>query len=246
VYVNAASRPRPEARPAPVPARQRVRAAALYALRGDLRYVSHHDELRALRRALARAAWPLRYSRGFNPQPRLTLPLPRPVGCASECQWLVVDLEEARDPQALFDALARVLPQGLELLGTIVPLAGSDVLQPAQVEYTVLLDESGAALAARSATMLLDASVIEVKRPAGPARPPRRLDVRPFLESLTVEGRAVCIRLRCEGQQSARPGEILSALGLDPSQYANGVCRSAITWNLEPAGPSAGPPLRKD
>ncbi|MBU0616609.1 MAG: DUF2344 domain-containing protein, partial [Planctomycetes bacterium] len=36
--------------------------ACCFALGGDLRLLSHHDELRMLARALRRAGWPLAYS----------------------------------------------------------------------------------------------------------------------------------------------------------------------------------------
>ncbi len=63
----------------------RLRAALEFALAGDLRFLAHHDELRLLTRALVRAGWPLAYSQGFNPRPRLVLPLPRGNWRSSSC-----------------------------------------------------------------------------------------------------------------------------------------------------------------
>ena len=66
---------------------------------GDLRFVSHHDMLRLFRRALARAEVPMRFSQGFNPHPRMSLPLPRPVGMASETEALMIETECDVDPE---------------------------------------------------------------------------------------------------------------------------------------------------
>ncbi|TWT41893.1 hypothetical protein RAS1_30170 [Phycisphaerae bacterium RAS1] len=84
----------------PVPSRPSV--AVTFGMLGDLRYISHHDELRMLARALVRARWPVAFSQGFNPRPRIVLPLPRPVGVSSSCELAIVELEPPapHDPNA--------------------------------------------------------------------------------------------------------------------------------------------------
>ena len=61
-----------------------------FSVTGDLRFISHRDTVRVFQRALARAALPVAYSEGFNPHPRLSLPLPRAVGVASEAELMDV------------------------------------------------------------------------------------------------------------------------------------------------------------
>ena len=68
---------------------------------GDLRFLSHHDMMRAMERLVCRAKLPLKYTQGFNPRPVLSLSLPRPVGVASRAELLVVTLEEDLDEQVL-------------------------------------------------------------------------------------------------------------------------------------------------
>ena len=65
-----------------------------------MRFLSHAETARVLQRACVRAAVPVRYSEGFNPHPRLSLPLPRPVGVESEDELLVVRLCEDRENAA--------------------------------------------------------------------------------------------------------------------------------------------------
>src|SRR5688500_18197192 len=101
----------------------RIRAAIEYVIDGDLRFLSHHDEIRLMTRALIRAAWPIACSSGCNPQPRLSLPLPRRLGTASMSQWAVVDLAEARPARELFDSLASAAPQNVPICGFTSPIA---------------------------------------------------------------------------------------------------------------------------
>ena len=67
----------------------RCRCALEYTIGGDLRFISHRDTLRLFQRAVARAALPVRFTEGFNPHPRMMIPLPRPVGVASQAETLV-------------------------------------------------------------------------------------------------------------------------------------------------------------
>ncbi len=80
---------------------------------GDLRFLSHHDMMRAIERLLRRAGLPLRYSQGFNPRPALSLVLPRPVGVASEADLLVVTLEEDLAEDAVLRGFNDAAPIGL-------------------------------------------------------------------------------------------------------------------------------------
>ena len=93
----------------------RYRVAVEFSIEGDLRFLSHHNTMKMLERCMVRAKLPIRYSQGFNPQPRFSLPLPRPVGVASDAElaWL-----ELREPLTAADTKARpsdTLPAGCRL-----------------------------------------------------------------------------------------------------------------------------------
>ncbi len=57
-----------------------------FSVRGDVRFVSHHDLMRVLGRAARRAGLPVAMSEGFNPRPRISLLLARGVGVASDAE----------------------------------------------------------------------------------------------------------------------------------------------------------------
>jgi len=239
----------------------RVRAAIEYVIDGDLRFLSHHDEIRVLMRSLVRAAWPLSYSEGFNPQPRMSLPLPRRVGTASHSQWAVVDLSfadrthhgsgEASDPalpcgvpmehaQSLFESLSRAAPPNVAIKGVTAPLPPGTP-HPLRACYEIDLDPADAAAAAPRVADVLDLGAIVVSRNTGPGKPVREIDVRPLLEKLVLDGTTLRMRLAYEGQRTARPIEILSALGLPAADYEHRVRQLEILWDMELAGPLRWP-----
>ena len=222
---------------APAP-RLRPRAAIEYAIEGDLRFLSHHDELRMLIRALVRSRWPLAYSQGFNPQPRLSIPLPRRTGIAAARQLAIVELQAERPVAELQRQLSAALPANVPLLTVISPLqAGTP--HATHAAFEVPLDPADLSeLAPRIATALAARS-LPLQRNTGPGKPLRTLDIRPFIQSLTLDGPRLMMALVFEGQLSARPAEVLTVLALDPGRYECRARRVEVTWDMQIAvGPT--------
>ncbi|MBN2271219.1 MAG: DUF2344 domain-containing protein, partial [Sedimentisphaerales bacterium] len=55
---------------------------------GNLRFLSHAETMKVFQRACARAGLDVAHTEGFNPRPRLSLPLPRSVGVESDEELL--------------------------------------------------------------------------------------------------------------------------------------------------------------
>jgi radical SAM-linked protein len=228
--------------PAPPPGGTppRLRAALEFDVGGALRYLSHQDELRMLGRALVRARWPLRYSQGFNPRPRMTLPFPRNVGTAADRQLALVDLTTAADGDALFARLARQLPAAAPLRSVQAPGPRGTPL-PTRVVYEVELDAADATgLAARIAA-LLACPAIPVARDCGPHKAPRALDIRPHIENVLLADGRLRLELRFAEGRTARPAEITTALGLAAERCVHRIRRVHVAWHIELGGPHDRP-----
>jgi len=213
----------------PAAPRPRVWAAALYEVGGDLRFLSHHDEMRMITRALIRSRWPIAYSEGFNPQPRLSVAVPRRLGTASAAQLVVVELTDEVPPSDLAARLRSHLPAGCRLRGAFCPLS-KRAMHAAVAEFRVPL--AGLDIAGMEARVsgLLERSDLKVERRGAPDDPVRRIDIRPFIEELVIDDRTLRMRLTFNGQQSARPIEIVSELGLPTGELEHRVELTDITW----------------
>jgi radical SAM-linked protein len=185
--------------------------------------------MRLFERALARAGWPVKFTEGFNPRPRLSLPLPRSVGTASEDELLIVELARAMAPDEALQNLARHVPAGIRLLGAEAP--GNDATpQPVRVWYEMpvpasapRLDEAMAAFLSRDACL--------VTRPEQEGRAAREVDIRPFVEALTRSGERLEMVLRVTPQGAARPSEVLDSLGLPGKELAHRLRRIHVEWS---------------
>ncbi|MBK9119070.1 MAG: DUF2344 domain-containing protein [Phycisphaerales bacterium] len=203
-------------------------AEVVYALRGELRYLSHQDELRMLQRAVVRAGWPLAFSRGFNPQPRVRIPLPRNLGLAAAQQFAWCGLQRAEAPASLQERLGAALPGGVRL-ERVHLRRGKVTPQVRAADYWVTLRDDAPPLGTPVAELQARATCI-VPREFGPGRAPGTVDIRPSLEELEWVGSRLRFRLRTGAPRTARPVEVLHALGLAPELYHDRLERGEVLW----------------
>jgi len=211
--------------------------AVRFRIGGALRFLSHAETLRVFQRACARAGIPVKYSAGFNPHPRLSLPLPRSVGVESDDELLVVRLSDEPDDVEGYGARVRqtlqeVLPAGIDVVG--VELVGSGSFHARSADYLFCLRADRAAdlsgrLRQRAEVILASESwIVERKLPGD--RKVRRIDVRPLLESIQPVEHGVMVRCNVTAAGSIRIEEILRLLELETEDLAVPVRRTAVEW----------------
>lgn len=200
-----------------------------FAIHGDSRFLSHRDMLRSFARAVGRARLPIRFSEGFNPRPRMSLPLPRPVGVASDVERLVVDLTEEIDSEVLLTRLAQQMPSGVDLR-TALLLESREQCVPVRVVYVVEPIAEERATLEQRITRLMNMETLEVERVRPKRGKPRLLNIRPFVDSMetTPTGVRMCLLVTHDG--TARAVELCEALGLDSDTPNHRILRTEIEW----------------
>lgn len=205
------------------------RCAFDYTIDGDLRYISHRDTLRMFRRALARTALPVRFTEGFNPHPRIMIPLPRPVGVASEAETIVVEFEEPIDHDEALDRLDRETPADLRMVSVRL-LQPKEQLRPTQARYCLDVGHSRLADLDARIRRVIKADVLEVERPILKSKRTRTVDIRPYLLDIRVDGDAIEYTLRVTGTGTARPAEVAGLLGYDANAINHRIRRIEVRW----------------
>jgi len=200
-----------------------------YEVQGDLRFISHHDALRLFQRALARAAIPVRYSAGFNPRPRISIVLPRPVGVASLDELLVVELDQETDPDDVRTRLSAQMPAGLTLTSVIALGAGQRRV-PVEAEYCLAFDGTAGNRVRQRVRKLMASEryVIEREQPKSSSRKP--IDVRAFVVSIEVENDTVRWVQRIAQDGTVRPNELIEAVGLSGTEHLHRLTRTAVHY----------------
>lgn len=198
---------------------------------GDLRFVSHHDMMRLFRRALARADVPVRFTQGFNPHPRMSLPLPRPVGMASDAEVLMIETDSDVDPEDLLARLERCTPDDLQMVSAR-RLAMGERLEPAFVRYRFhpLPASDGTNDLKTQIRRVLAAETIQVERTKPGNAPVRVVDIRPYIEHLSLANDLVEFTLRVTQTGTARAAEVVGALGYCAESINHRIRRIEVQW----------------
>ncbi|MCH9002300.1 MAG: DUF2344 domain-containing protein [Planctomycetes bacterium] len=201
---------------------------------GDLRFVSHHDMLRLFRRALARAEVPVRFTQGFNPHPRMSLPLPRPVGMASEAEALMIETERDVDPDDMLARLAQHTPADLQMVSAR-RLALREGLEPELVRYRFRPEPPPRSSALSNdlktkVRLVLDAETIPVERTKAENEAVQVIDIRPYIENLSLVDDVVEFTLRVTQSGTARPSEVVGALGYRTESINHQIRRIDVQW----------------
>jgi radical SAM-linked protein len=207
--------------------RQRVRIR--YRKEGDLRLLGHRDLARAWERVFRRAGVGLRMSEGFHPKPRLSFPSALAVGISGAAEVLEADLTSEWTSDDLQTALARCMPAGLSVAMVEMLPQGTPPSQVRRVVYELVVPrEQRPGLAERVARWPGDARHL-VDRGEGR----KSIDLAEYVEGLDLADGVLRLRIWVTPQGSARPREVLAALGLeDVEQQGAGLTRTAV--ELEP------------
>lgn len=212
-----------------------------FTVEGDVRFLSHHETLRALELAALRAGLPLKYSQGFNPHPILSLPAPRPVGVSSRGELLVVALEAPRRAEEVLTGLAAQAPRGVRFRQA-EPLPSKGIPRPRRADYVLPLSPPDVQRVRERLAELKQAPTWPVERwtsPKGRRRggpQVRVIDIKPMIADLAVEGDRLRWSAVPREDTWARPGDVLKLLGLDERAALAEVVRTAVEYTDGAAG----------
>jgi radical SAM-linked protein len=218
-----------------------------FAKTGTLRLLSHHDLMRCVERMLRRAALPFKSTAGFHPGPRVVFALSLPLGVAGLDEVVEIEFLKELDADETLLALRDQAPTGLTFTRvSIVPMKATAV--PRRMVYTLQLPPERIETVRNRCDELLAEPRVWVER----LKPsPKRLNIRPYLRSLSVptSDRTVAGRLELDlwvtGTGTARADELVKLLNVsDLIEGGSVIERSTVELRDEVASsdPSDSPP----
>ena len=175
-----------------------------------MRFLSHHDLLRFFERALRRSELPLRLSEGFNPHPIIAFPTALPLGVESNDEIMEFELSTWIAPKAIEAKLAAQLPEGIAV-GSVEAFARRDRSQIDFMEYEATLPAVPEELDKRIEAFLASKECVVGRKREHGEKP---VEIRQYVMAVERDGVTLLIRIRNTDTGSARPDEVLAALGL--------------------------------
>ncbi len=203
---------------------------------GALRYLSHAERVTMFQRCFVRAGIEIKYSEGFNPRQKLSLPLPGSVGVESDGDLACIHIysgKENVDLERIGRQISNQMPQGCEVIDIEI-CAGTKSPIAEQVSYifdlkTGIIHQIVDIRAKASEFLAKDSLVVKRFKDESSVK---EVDIRKYLENIEfTEGGRVKVVCKITTEGSVRVDEVMEVLGLDFNMLKSPVRRTDIKWS---------------
>jgi radical SAM-linked protein len=177
---------------------------------GKLRFLSHHDLMRLFERALRRTGLPLRMTEGYNPHPVIAFPTALGLGIESVDEVLEFELSSWSAPRLIEKQLGEQLPGGVSVVSAEA-FDRRDRSRIEYVEYEASCPGQGAAMP-EGIRRFLAMKECPVERPSDKGS--KTVEIRRYVLGADSDGDRVFLRIRVTDQGTAKPEEVLRAIGV--------------------------------
>jgi radical SAM-linked protein len=209
-----------------------------FSMEGGVCYLSQQETLTMWRRCLARVGLHVSFSQGFNPHPKISLPLPRSVGVEGDEEVLRVGLcDEAGRLEDIMGLLNRQLPRGCSVWKTerfeqkvgFQPISVLYVLSPQnslwQHDLPLRLQRCREAIGSMESCV--------VYRYGPKYKMGHKVDIGTYFQNLEWDEEKIYVRCRFSPEGTVRAEEILARFGLKRSDLVRPVLRTKIEWQMQ-------------
>ncbi len=189
-----------DVRRAKVPGKLRIR----FSKTGEMRYLSHNELFAAIFRALNRANIPLAYSEGFHPRPKFSFGPALPSGVEGLNEFFEIELTAFFKPADFINMVNLKLPEGIKLLSAVPVSRQEKSLSNlfSRYKYEAAIDNS----LKNNIISFMDRENCDIKREK------KTVDIRPMVESASLEDGKLTILLADTDKANVRLFEVLEEI----------------------------------
>lgn len=199
-----------------------VRIRAEYSKTGNARYLSHLELMTAIMRALRRAGFPLKYSSGFHPSPKVSLGPALGVGVAGIKEYLDVEIAPPFKKESFLETLNGVLPAGIRANKAVLLDRREKSLNSFVVRYTYEIRSD----------QKLDGSGFFGREEVLVERKEELIDIKKMVEeAVRLDEKTFRLTLRDQGNLKVRLGELMPPLFGVPAEQLDITRLSVFGWN---------------
>jgi radical SAM-linked protein len=185
-----------------------MRVRLRFSKKGALKFISHLEQIEALRRAIRRSSLPAAFSAGFSPQIKASFGPPLPVGYESLSEYVDLSLTENIAESEIKQAISKTLPLGFELLDVKripVSFPSSDALANI-AEFKI----SNFNISQKGIDDFLKQDKIIVKKIK--KEKVLEIDAKPIIKDMTIKDGALLLRLYIGQAKNIKPEVLIAAM----------------------------------
>ncbi len=165
--------------------------------------------MKLFERAIRRANIPIAMSKGFNPHPKLSIPLALSVGISGKDEVLELELLRSMPPEVFIEQVCLQLPKEISILSGEV-IADTEKGWIRDVLYEVVFDDPECLNTAKINELLQQPSVMVIRSKNGHQKP---FDIRPSIQEIMVKPDRLVVSIKkVENEGMAKPEEVVHSL----------------------------------
>lgn len=199
-----------------------------------LRFLSHAQTMSLFERACIRADIAIKYSSGFNPHPRLSLILPRPVGVESDDELFCVGLKRevfARDTESIRKRLFAQMPQGI-VLKNVQVFDSKPSCVANKASYVFKLDALVLPEVKENISQFLSRQQYLITRSKAKQNRVKQVDIRPMVENIKIQDDEVIIDIVISQKGAPRIAELMQVLNISVNELKTSIKRTDVKWQM--------------
>ena len=202
-----------------------LRMRLRFSRKGDVRFLSHLEQIDVFRRLFRRADLPVAYSLGFSPQVKAAFGPAVSVGYESESEYVELELAKRVEPAEMIERLDKALPRGFKTLeAKKIPVffPSLDSL------LNIAVYRIGAAAGDEKIKLFLSASEIIIEKIK--ENKVIKIDAKTLIKELKNKDGSLYLELRFGPKKNVKPEKIVQLLlGLtDDQAKLLSVCRTGF------------------
>ncbi|WP_320409729.1 TIGR03936 family radical SAM-associated protein [uncultured Candidatus Kuenenia sp.] len=191
---------------------------------GDIRFISHNDLMRTIERIIRRANIPIAMSKGFNPHPKISMPLALGVGMSGEDEILELELLHHEPLELLVERFRRQLPEGIRIVSAWqIPLSERGAVD--NVTYKIIFKNKDILQTLKIEDFWNEHSIV-IKRMKKEVQ--KSVEIRSSVQKIWRENEALFLTFRLTPDGMPRPEEVVSALGVDINNELFEIIRTEV------------------
>ena len=181
---------------------------------GSLQYISHLDLVRTMNKIIVRAGFPLWYSEGFNPKPKMIFAAPLSIGTESISEFMDLRITEKIDPEDAKRRLNEKMTDELQVISAYYPETKLTELKWLSYDMNIFTNGASDDLVRRCDATLKAERIMIVK--TGKSGVPVEVDIKPLIRSSKVTFEDGMLKVNCvlsaDSSSFLNPERIISVL----------------------------------
>ena len=178
-----------------------------FSKREQMKFIGHLDLMGIFEKAVRISGVPVWYSEGFNPHPKISLPMPLPLGAECEADIFTMRIYYPCDEKKVLEDLNKALPLNIKLHSVRIIEEEKKITEPTKSIYELKTNNVSSDILNIISKELLDLKEILVERTKG--KQTKIINIRPLIEDIEITDNSIIVTI-LHKINSAKPLEIFS------------------------------------